>query len=406
MPYRYKTKPFQHQRDVLNRSWLMVFFGLLMEMGTGKTKIIIDNLAALFESNRTGEALVLAPKSVCLTWIDELADHMPKRIKYRADVWSAGMGKARTAKLQALADGAGSDDGCLRIIIMNTEGIYRDKAYEFARAYLKQAGNALMVVDESIDIKSHKAKRSVAARELGQLAGYRRILTGQPVPQGPLDLYAQCEFLQPGCLGYSTFTAFKAAYAITRLVDLGGRKKFDMVVGYRNIPDLRARLAPFVAIITKDECLDLPPKVYKRMEITLSAAQHKAYNEMREDSIAQLRDGSLCTAQEIMTRMLRLHQITCGYLPNDEGVMQPIDNDRMKVLINDYLPNVVGPTIIWTHFTHSVREITSEIAALYGEESVAAFYGKTKQADRQDIVRNFQNPKHRRLPKVGPSRTL
>ena len=389
MGYDYKTTPYDHQREVLNLSWRKHAFALLMEMGTGKTKVIIDNVAALWEDGQISSVLILAPKSVTYNWIDELKLHMPDRVAYMADVWEAGMGKGRTFEVERLQHMSDYD---LRIAIMGVEGIWCDNAYDWAERFIDRT--TFMVVDESTTLKNPKAKRTVAACTLGRRASYRRILTGLPVPQGPLDLYAQCEFLEQGALGYNSFTAFKSVYAITRLVDLGGRKKFNQIIGYRNIDDLTKRLSRFSFIAKKDECLDLPPKIYNRVNVPLSNEQRRAYVSMREDAVAELQDGSLCIAGEIITRMLRLHQITCGYLPDENGKLHPLKNDRMRVLLDEVLPNVAGNAIIWTHFIHSILMIATEMRERYGHEAVATFYGATPSKDRQQIVRDFQNKKH------------
>ncbi len=391
MGYKYKTTPYDHQREVLNHSWRKRAFALLMEMGTGKTKVIIDNVAALWEEGLCSKLLILAPKSVTYVWIDELGLHMPDRIPYIANVWEAGMGKGQTAELELLQKTTPGYP-CLRIAIMGTEGIWCDNAYDWAERFIDNT--TFMTVDESTLLKNPKAKRTKAACALGRPAAYRRILTGQPVPQGPLDLYAQCEFLEQGALGYGSYTAFKSVYAITKLVDLGGRKKFEQIIGYRNLDDLTDRLLGFAFIVKKDRCLDLPPKIYNRINVPLSAEQQRAYVSMREDAVTELQDGSLCIAGEIITRMLRLHQITCGYLPDENGKLHPIKNDRMRVLMDEVLPNVTGNAVIWTHFVHSILMIATEMRERYGHEAVATFYGNTPSKDRQQIVRNFQNKKH------------
>lgn len=402
--YQYKTDPFNHQRKVLQLSWKRAYFGLFMEMGTAKTKVIIDTLAALWDAGQLKEALIFAPKSVVGNWFDELELHMPDRVPYWADWWVAGMGKRRTQDLEELLDAELAEDtGYFRIALMGIEGIHTDSAFGYAKRFLKSSETgALICIDESTTIKNPKrtAKRSKAARKLAKMARFRRIMTGQPVPQGPLDIWAQCEFLKPGVLGYPTFTGFKARYAIIkqekRLNDEGEKvgKPFDIIMGYRNLSELKRRMRPFTFHIAKSECLDLPPKLYKRFNVPLTAEQAKHYKTMKTEALAEFEDGSISTALQKIAVYTRLHQITCGYLPDDEGKLHSIACDRLRVLTDDILPNALGNTIIWTHFTDSILLISRDLRKRFGSDAVGTFYGATKTDDRQQLCRDFQDPDH------------
>ena len=181
--YIYKTQPFLHQQDTLEKSWDKKNYAFFMEMGTGKSKVLIDNLAILHEKRKVNGALIVAPKGVYRNWmISELPKHLPDRIEHTVICWNPTPNK----KEKALLDSLNVFSEKLKIFLINVEALSTTKGYTAALEFLKNHA-VLMAVDESTTIKSPSASRTKSAIKLGMFAKYRRILTGSPVTKSPLD---------------------------------------------------------------------------------------------------------------------------------------------------------------------------------------------------------------------------
>tara|TARA_R100001143_G_scaffold62702_1_gene66743 strand:+ start:157 stop:738 length:582 start_codon:yes stop_codon:yes gene_type:complete len=189
--YHYKTVPYQHQADALEISWDKINWAYFMEMGTGKSKVCIDNAALLFEHGEIDTFIIVAPKGVYRNWAYlEIPAHMPDRVGYQMAIWRPNPTKNEKAALTSF----NNPSEVLKILVMNVEALSTAKGQRYLEAVLK-GSNTLLAVDESTSIKSPKARRTKAVIKIASLAKYRRILTGFPVTQSPMDLWAQCRFL-------------------------------------------------------------------------------------------------------------------------------------------------------------------------------------------------------------------
>ncbi len=245
-----------------------------------------------------------------------------------------------------------------------------------------------MAIDESTTIKSPTASRTKSVLKLRALAKYRRILTGAPVTKSPLDLYTQCFFLDPDFLDFSSYYAFKNRYAI--MVDRNvGTHSFKHVMGYRRLDELNEKLNNFSYRVLKEDCLDLPEKVYMKRLITLTDEQKKMYGEMKKFALAEL-EGKKTTATSALAQLVRLHQIICGHLTTDDGEVRTLKNNRIKELL-DILEETDGKVIIWAVYRHDIKEITNILSGRYGKNAVESFFGDTLDRDRQDIIDRFQD---------------
>jgi SNF2 family DNA or RNA helicase len=272
---------------------------------------------------------------------------------------------------------------------MNIEALSQKPAKDFLEKVLGSS-NCLLAVDESTTIKSQTASRTKNIVRASRLAKYRRILTGSPVTKNPLDLYSQCQFLDEDLLGFSSYYAYKARYAI-EVKRHSSTHSFNHVVGFRNLDELSQKLGTFSFRVLKEDCLDLPSKIYSPRHIELSKEQEKAYNDLATFAIAQL-EGQTLTVNNTMTMLLRLHQITCGYMPSDDGQPAvPINNNRMTELMN-VLEEVDGKVIIWANYRYSIFDIEENLKKKFGDDSVVTYFGDTKDKDRQEIVKKFQDP--------------
>ena len=397
MKYKFKTTPYKHQMTALKKSWNKENFAYFMEMGTGKTKVLIDNLSMLYDKGKVNGALIVAPKGVVKTWYEqELPAHLVDHIENVTVLWQPNITKKQQEKLETLYE-IGT---ALHILIMNVEALSTDKGVNFARKFLS-CHNTLMAIDESTTIKTPTAKRTKNIISLGKLAKYRRIMTGSPVTKNPLDLYTQCLFLDPYLLNFQSYYAFRNRYAIMKTMHVRGRS-IQVVHKFQNLNELSETVKTFSDRVLKEDCLDLPPKIFMKRHVALTPDQKKIYDQMKKQAIAVL-NGKVTSTMTVLTQLMRLHQITCGHFTADDGTSQSVDSNRIKELMG-VLDETEGKAIIWANYQLSVGEIIQAIIKEYGEDSYVHYYGLTSQEERQDNIRKFQNdPKCRFL--VGTPQT-
>jgi len=384
MNYKFKTKPYAHQLTALEKSWNQITFAYFMEMGTGKTKVLIDNAAMLYDKGKIDGVLIVAPKGVVKTWYEqELPIHLPNHIKNMTILWQSNITKGQREKLNSLF----KSDLDLHILIMNVEAFSTEKGKDFATKFLN-SHRTLMVIDESTTIKNPTAKRTKNILALSEISRYRRIMTGSPVTKNPLDLYSQCEFLSPYLLDFTSYYAFRNRYAEMKTLHLRGRS-IQIVDEFKNLGELSNQLKGFSYRVLKEDCLDLPEKNWTKRQITLTHDQRKIYEQMKETALAHL-NGKVASTMIVLTQLMRLHQITCGHFTADDGTIQDIPNNRFKELL-DVLSEMEGKAIIWAHYQHDVKNIIREVVKIYGEGSIVDFFGLTPQDERQDNIRKFQD---------------
>lgn len=403
--YEPQTKPFDHQRAELEAHWSDDVRALFWEMGTGKSKVIVDTAAMLFEAGEIDAVLVIAPNGVHRNWIDkELPAHMPDRVPVRAMFWESKRAgtKRQVEEFVALCSHEG-----LAVLAMTYDAIITPRGNEAATKFLLDR-TALLVLDESTRIKTPGAARTKRIMRLGNFAPYRRILTGTPVTNGPFDVYSQIRFLLPDFwrmhqLG--TFATFKSYFAIIeRRENHQQRRMYDHVVGYRHLDQLQQLLSGVSTRVTKDEVLDLPPKLYTERRFEMTPEQTALYRQLRDEFIIWLESGEPVTADMAIVRLLRLQQILCGYLPSDdfqgpgaagEGPWgtSPCDlpggNPRLAALME-----VVGEiprerkAIIWARFRRDI-DIIMDALTQAGENAVR-YDGKVDGDARAAAIQSFQ----------------
>ena len=385
MNYKFKTKPYEHQVTALEKSWNKEEYGYFMEMGTGKSKVLVDNIAMLYDKGKINSALIIAPKGVYRNWFSqEIPNHLPSHIDHKTILWTAATSKAKDKEYQQLF----KIDYDLHILVMNVEAFSTKKGLEFATKFLN-CHKAIMAVDESTSIKTPTAKRTKAILSLGKLAKYRRILTGSPVTKSPLDLYTQCNFLHEELLGFNSYYTFRNRYATMIDRNFGGRR-VQIVGGYKRLDELSDSLKKFSYRVLKEDCLDLPEKVYIQREVELSDEQRHIYATMKSAALAQLK-GKMATAPHVLTQLMRLHQITCGHLKNDDDTITEIKNNRMVELL-DVLDEVEGKVIIWANYVYDIQQIVKAISKKFGEDSIVQYYGAIQADVRQKNIERFQDP--------------
>ena len=401
MDYEYKTKPFKHQAEAIKESWFKEFYALFMEMGTGKSKVAIDNIGMLYERELVDAALIIAPKGVYDNWVKgEIPTHLPDRIQRDVLRWepkkTKGFGKRVDDFIMDEFIG-------VKIFVMNIEALSTARGAGTAGRFLVQNPKNIVIVDESTTIKNRKAARTKNLQVLQKYAKYRRILTGSPITKSPMDLFSQCSFLEEKALGYNSYFAFQNRYAVVRQQKMGQRS-FQEIVGYRRLDELNEKLVQFSKRVLKSECLDLPDKLYTKRYVALTDEQKRLYDQMKDMALAMLEDGELATTTSVLTQIMRLQQISCGHFTPDVGETRSLESNRLDELLN-ITEELQGKCIIWASYTHDIQRIHSALRDCFGPEAVALYYGDTAQDMRQETVDRFQDPKDPLRFFVGQPRT-
>lgn len=383
--YPFKNKPFVHQQAYLQRFWEYPVAALFADMGTGKSFMLINNVAMLYDKGRLNGFLIVAPKGVYRNWFDtEIPKHLPSHVVYRMALWSASPRKAEQKAMDELF--TVTED--LKILVMNIEAFSTAKGTAYAKRFLL-VHNAMMAVDESTTIKTPTSARSKNTEKVGRGARFRRILTGSPVTKSPMDLYQQCAFLSDNCLDVSSYYVFQARYAVTVERQLNTHA-FKQIVGYRRLDELKEKLDRFAFRVKKEECLDLPDKLYVKREVDLTPEQQKAYNEMRTLALAQV-SGGLVSTVNALTQLMRMHQIVCGHVKLDDGTVVELPNKRLDELLS-VVEETDGKLIIWANYRHDIEAIKLALSKEYGMNSVGMYYGDTDMDERKRVLEEFQNP--------------
>jgi len=387
----------EHQRQILDRMVGQQAFALFWEMGCGKTKPVVDEICHLYETGRIDCVIILSDKGCYRNWPEsELPKHKWDHINMADFLYRSGSAKAKK-QIKQLCETKGRLSS-LPIVCINTEAFSSGAVAEVANLLVRRFSSIYMVVDESTSIKTHNAERTKRITALGRRVAYRRILTGTPMTQNPLDLYAQMNFLDSGILGFESFFAFRARYGVLETQYMGPGRTFQKLVGFKNTDELLAKIAPYSSRLLKTECLDLPPKVYVTRDVELTQEQVRVYAQVKAEGLAVLKDSE-ATATTALGVIIKLRQITSGYIKDDRDQLVEIPSNRCKEL-ERLLETVQGKVIIWCAFKEDVRRV----CALLGKEAVH-YYGDTRDADRVSALEQFNDPKSPIKYFVGTAQT-
>lgn len=366
---------------------------IFIASNSGKTKVMLDNIGYLYTEEKITGALVLAPKGVYRNWSEkEIPTHLSDDVPREVLVWDAAASQGKKDKLaQQIRDYKGDKLQCL---VFNIESLISQKGRKLIDDFVKRhGGRVLVLVDESTCIKNHKAKRTKAAIDIASKCIARRIATGSPVTNSPLDLYSQCAFLDKSLLGCGSYYAFKNTYANIEKVQNRQGQHYEKILSYKNLDHLSELLDKFSYRITKKECLDLPEKIYMTRDVELTPEQLKIYNEMYNYQFALLQkdeEFKEMSAQVILTKFLRLHQVLCGTFVSDDGTIENIPNNRISAL-HDVLEETSGKVIIWATYLNDINAIAKMLEENYGPESFVMYYGATTSEDRTKAIEQFQD---------------
>lgn len=378
---RFREAPFAHQNKLFAKSALDEEYAFFMEQGTGKTKSLIDTIAAQALDGKIDAAVIVTPKGIMRQWSqDELPKHMSPDVPYRA---MHGKLTGRRHR-EDLAESMLADKRHLPIFIVNYEQFLSKKALVPIRDIL-DTRRVLMASDESTRIGSPSASRTRRMIMMSPLAKTRRIMTGTPTGRrGPFGLYSQLKFLGRQIHGFDTYAEFKSNFGIfSKGYDRRSRQEYPVLEGYKNIHQLHDILDEYSFRVTKDECFDLPPKTFQKVYVELCDEQRRFYDDVKANVIT---DPDL-SVPNALVRMLRLQQIACGYKPVAEDSLE-LDLDwQMERLgvIRDLVDDSDGKVVVWSRFSAPIDTLMIE----FGGEAVR-YDGTMKQRDRDRSEQRFK----------------
>jgi len=385
--YGWLSTPYQHQLDCFYIAKDRRSFAYFMDLGTGKSLAGLMNATYLYVENKIDAMVIVAPAGMYRSWSDvEIPKHISKDLPYKVAAWSSSAKKEEKKALKDLETG----ERCLRILVINIEAFVSDRALELVFDFVRKY-RCLMLIDEVTTIKSPTAKRTKVAINLGKFAHYRRIASGNPMPQSPCDLYSESEFLEHNLLGFGNFYSFRNRFCVMQDMKFGSHS-FKRVVGYRDMDKLKQMIRQYAFVIKKENCLDLPPKVYQVVDVKFGPEQAKAYESMTQDAFVTLGEGQV-TAQMVITQLVRLHQIAAGFLKPDHLPEVPFNepNSRLETLI-ELLEAAPGKCIVWSVYRFNIQQLIAAISERFGKDSVVHFYGDTTQDQRKYAREAFQDP--------------
>jgi SNF2 family DNA or RNA helicase len=395
-------KPYDHQLKALAKMEGKEAFALLMAMRTGKTKVTIDDFGRLELAGKAKNFAVIAPAAVIETWQTAFNDHASFDLKKRAriNIYRAGQSARAKKELQTFIERDTNDP---RVLLINIEALSTVKdAQQTLVSFLKRGPN-VTAIDESTIIKGDSKRTKFVLDNVAPNTTYRRILSGLPTPKDPLDLFFQFWFLDWKILGHRSFYSFRARYAVMKRIEVDSKKldkngkiikrPVDIVVNVKNVDELYGRIEPYSSRVRLEDCYDMPESVWMFRYVEMTPEQKRLYNEMKKEATTEF-NGSYASATNIVSRLIRMHQILCGHIVDEEGQIHPVPENRTDELFG-ILDDYDGKAIIWVAYDYDVRRVSEALKKRYGPNSVARFWGGNR-ATREGEELVFQtNPECR-----------
>jgi len=382
--YEYKREPMDHQRTAFLLSRERKAFALLMQQGTGKTKVTIDTACWLSQKSEIDGMIIVAwPNGVHRNWIEyELPADMS--IPYDAVTWTPQHKTIKkTAELNKVLESEK-----FKVIAFNAEAFTSDAARYWIEKYLK-SGRYLLCIDQSACIKNPTASRTKYLTKISTLAPYKRILDGQPVAEGAGELYSQFKFLDPWIIGHNSWTGFKSEFCRIGF--------FNEIVGYKNLGELHNRIDGHCYRVLADDCLDLPERIYKMWNFQLSKGERKIFDDLRSKDLAYFQgdkeevlseDGEVMEESLAIVKNMRLQQISSGWFKGEDELIKinKSNPSRMEALLSLIQANEGEKCLIFARFRADLELIQEAL----GDKAVS-FHGGIFSAERDEAKRKFMN---------------
>jgi len=352
---------YAHQAEALKAMRNQDGFALFFDMGTGKTLTTIRDMEAHFTASEVARALVLCPLSVVHAWQAELEKFSALSVRV-----VRGTVKQRNEALASTA----------QVLVMN---------YDILHKYVDQLKNVdYIVADESQRLISPKARWTKAALKLSKLAKVRRVLTGTPIRNWPIDLYNQMRFINPAILPWRSHFAFKKQFAIE--MNMGG---FSKIIGMRDEDDIYARCAPFVRYVSFDDAIKgMPEWVDQIRTVEMTADQKRMYKELSKDMLTSV-DMGMVTAQNAAIQVLRLSQIAGGTIMDEDGKPHRLGSKKLDEL-KDIIASGHKRIVVWCKFVEEIKWLAEEL-------DVPCIYGAVPDDERRTILKAFEAGEHQVL---------
>ena len=351
---------YKVQTTALSRAQGRPAFAYFMEMGTGKTLTVLCEFQSLHAEGKVSTLVVVCPNSIKQVWANEAAlTGWP----WRVHVWPEH-------RMMPTVD-VGLD-----LVVMNYEAVITMKGGRYLTELLTSR-RCMLVLDESINIKNPQARRTKILIAQAQEAGYRRILSGAPMTQGPHDLWAQLRFL--GALTKTNFYAFRNYFC--RMGGWQGKQ----IVGSQNETELNKLVGEWAFRARKGDWLDLPKKIYTTRPYELTPQQQKHYKELATDLMTVV-GKEVVEVHMVISAMIKMQQVCSGFLLTaaHEAISLPGGNPKLE-LLREILEETTGKVLIFVMFRHTLVTL---IEAL-GSDCTAWVHGGMKPDELWVQVERF-----------------
>lgn len=364
MSFATRTSLMAHQATAVEKMRPTCVGALFMEMGTGKTRATIE--LARLRTAKIDRVIWYCPVALKETIRREILKHADCEDVYVFD-GKTSIGTITPARWYII--GIESMSSSARVI---------------ATANTLTTDKTMVILDESSYIKGHNSLRTQRITFISERARYRLILTGTPLSQGVVDLYAQMKFLSPKILGYSSFYSFSANH-------LEYSERYPgMIVRAHNIPYIAAKIQPYVYQVTKAECLDLPPKLYERRWVNLTGEQREWYEQAKDEILAEMLDDNEEFSSIAIYRLFTaLQSIVSGFW-NRKGQKIKMKCNRQAVLVDtiNEIPRD-AKVVIFGKFQYDIRTVRAALEDEFGTGCVAEFHGGLNENQKEAELQRF-----------------
>lgn len=384
--FPFKTTPRSYQLAALEACGCREAFAYFMDPGLGKTKVAIDDMMILNQDGKVSDVIITCPKSITGTWLREIATHGHYE-QWEIYRWNNDGHKPFVECIHNPEHG----EPTMRWFIINIDALQADtQGWRAAYGFVTRSIQCAMIIDESTIIKNIEAKRTTQAHILGSMCKYRRILTGTPIANTPLDFYAQLMFLDESIFYGWSFCAFKSHFAIT-----GGYKQRE-IYGYTNQEELARIVGAHSFRATKADNLDLPPRVFEVREISLSKKTWKIYDQIVNDTLIELSEEKHLTADMVTKKIMKLRQLMGGWVLEDKDKENPNAARLAHLMCTEKLEDFKdlmaecrgGKIIVWCQFTHEIHNLYDLLIGM--DFKVVKYHGDMNSKQRDAAENAFE----------------
>ncbi len=383
----FETEPYGHQWREFEASADLPSRALFWQMRTGKTKVTIDTACHLRGRGEVDAVLVFAPNGVHENWVQR---ELPAHHWDAVDHWSLAW------RTSVAGDGGylGHDDwwekfgamlsvDALVWFAFNSESMTRPDVRRAVARILRRR-RVMAVFDESQDFRTPGSRRTRMARSLAARCPYRRILTGTPVTNSPLHAFSQFELLRPGALGFRRYGDFKDHHATYETRETKGGRRYPALTGYRNLDELRDRMAALSSTVLREDCHDLPDVVRTVRRITPSDEQRRVYRELHERFTVELADGDRVSVGENTARLVKLQQVMGGFLIDEYGDAHDVPGPNPKLeALSDEVYLAPGKVLVWCQFREDIDRAVHRLTA--DGHRVVQYHGRTSDSEKARV---------------------